>query len=932
MHRAGGCISLCLAAGWLLQAQNAGSFRSEIQPAREHENNARSIHRRAWFRDRYISYVERDGLAFAEGDMLLGDARSLRSAPLPGKDSGKPDASIIVGNGYRWPGNLIPYVIDTSGSRNPNLAATVQRAIEHWQSKTSYRFVNRQQQANYVVFSAKDSGCYSSIGMSGGPQVVNLEVGCLTGQAIHEIGHSVGFFHEQSRNDRDQFVTVLTDNITPANVFNFDKAGSRGADTALYDYNSIMHYEANAFSRNGKDVLATIPPGIPIGQRSGLSPADIDAAESIAGWTNLPYVIATNPPGLTVAVDGKSCVAPCYFPEWTAGSSHSITTAGPQNLPNDPIHAYYFARWNDAGAQSHAITANVGRRVITANFSTIAQGVTAPDLIVSSFSAPQTAAPGGKINISATVQNIGKQDASAFRFGVYISADRVIQPSDRYLAFCTIGSLAPGASYDCFGEITLPNDLPGGNYYIGGFADDQSQVLESDESNNSTANQNGVTLITSTTAAYPDLVVTSFTAPVTGTAGGVIANTRVEVRNRGLGASGGFRIGYYVSRSATYDSNAIYTTWSCTEGQGLPAGDTASCSGNIGLPANLPAGSYYLIAVVDDLLQVTESEESNNARPNDSGVFTVVPPPATQADLVVTTFTAAASGTIGQKLSNTVLEIRNKGTANAGKFRIGYYYSANAGVTTKDIFSGWACDIPEGLAANATTTCSGDIGIPTNLSPGQYNVAAIVDDLAEVDESDESNNSGNSQNGKLTLAFAASPDLTVTSFTAAVTGNIGQTIADNKATVMNQGTVAAGKFRIGYYWSTKSPVTVSDVFSGWSCTVSGGLAPGDSFSCTGEIGVPDSLAPGSYYLAAIVDDLLEVDEASEANNARVNDSGMVKLAVPTMPDLAVTSLTGPTSGTVGQNLQGARVQVKNQGNARAEKFRIGFYYSTASRT
>jgi len=48
-----------------------------------------------------------------------------------------------------------------------------------------------------------------------------------------------------------------------------------------YDYKSIMHYPTWGFSKNGQPTIETIPPGIPIGQRSELSAGDIAAIHSM---------------------------------------------------------------------------------------------------------------------------------------------------------------------------------------------------------------------------------------------------------------------------------------------------------------------------------------------------------------------------------------------------------------------------------------------------------------------------------------------------------------------------------------------------------------------------------------------------------------------------------------------------------------------------
>lgn len=56
--------------------------------------------------------------------------------------------------------------------------------------------------------------CYSHIGRQGGRQEVSIGRGCeYKATTIHEMMHAIGFYHEQSRRDRDSFVTVNFHNI-----------------------------------------------------------------------------------------------------------------------------------------------------------------------------------------------------------------------------------------------------------------------------------------------------------------------------------------------------------------------------------------------------------------------------------------------------------------------------------------------------------------------------------------------------------------------------------------------------------------------------------------------------------------------------------------------------------------------------------------------
>ena len=67
---------------------------------------------------------------------------------------------------------------------------------------------------------------------------------------LHELMHAVGFWHEQSRPDRDQYVKILTHNIIEKEKDNFHKYRfSESNFVGYYDYCSIMHYELDAFSK-----------------------------------------------------------------------------------------------------------------------------------------------------------------------------------------------------------------------------------------------------------------------------------------------------------------------------------------------------------------------------------------------------------------------------------------------------------------------------------------------------------------------------------------------------------------------------------------------------------------------------------------------------------------------------------------------------------
>ena len=232
---------------------------------------------------RPVIYSNVDGKAVVEGCIVLGTvdemellAARIRQFPLALVD---PDAEVlgvaIVGQQFRWPSLDIPYTIAPG---MPD-TARIDGAIAEWQAKTRFRFKRRVNEANYIVF-ASGGGCSSSVGMQGGAQTITLGAGCGRGNAIHEIGHALGLWHEQSRADRDANVEVLWQNIIPLARHNFEQHISDGLDLGAYDFGSIMHYPANAFGIDGRETLRPRRPAS-IGQRDALSAGDVAAIEAI---------------------------------------------------------------------------------------------------------------------------------------------------------------------------------------------------------------------------------------------------------------------------------------------------------------------------------------------------------------------------------------------------------------------------------------------------------------------------------------------------------------------------------------------------------------------------------------------------------------------------------------------------------------------------
>ena len=247
--------------------------KSNDEMASETQTNAVNIAhlKKGQLNGQEITYERKNDLNFFQGDIVLSDQQLSE-----GGKANKGGASL-----YKWPSGKIYYTIASNmGSINVNKINT---AVSEYNNKTNTQWIPRTNQSNYVEFifgSSNGSDGWAHIGYQGGKQTVSLDQYISVGSVIHEMGHTVGLYHEHARKDRDQYVSIQWNNIQDGQAYNFNKYTS-GTDIGPFNINSVMMYWPNSYSKNGLPTIKRADNTNFTYNRTGFTTGDINTINTM---------------------------------------------------------------------------------------------------------------------------------------------------------------------------------------------------------------------------------------------------------------------------------------------------------------------------------------------------------------------------------------------------------------------------------------------------------------------------------------------------------------------------------------------------------------------------------------------------------------------------------------------------------------------------
>jgi CARDB len=316
--------------------------------------------------------------------------------------------------------------------------------------------------------------------------------------------------------------------------------------------------------------------------------------------------------------DGGNTASAAYFS--VDGGSTKLADFGQSSDPSDflnsgvqgaadPFNEYY------GGGTIQGLTTPDKQQLDALGFHMATVAPSKPDLTAAfDHVSNTTIAAGGSTSVDFWLVNFGKAAAAASTSGLYLSTDATITTADTLLTTVASPGLTANGTAGYYDHqtvsLTLPGNLAPGTYYIGGVADSNNTIAESNETNNN----HDATQITVTGPAQPDLTAAFDHVSNTTIAAGGSTSVDFWLVNFGKAAAAASTSGFYFSTDATITTaDTLLTT---VASPGLTANGTAGYydhqTVSLALPSNLAPGTYYIGGIADYNNVIAESNEANN--------------------------------------------------------------------------------------------------------------------------------------------------------------------------------------------------------------------------------------------------------------------------------------------------------------------------------
>lgn len=518
-----------------------------------------------------------------------------------------------------------------------------------------------------------------------------------------------------------------------------------------------------------------------------------------------------------------------------------------------------------------------------------------PDLVVPQVQAPDQSFAGQRILARWRVENRGARDIPAnersWADALYLSTDTSLSGDDRRIGSRAFrGNLQPGEGYSVVDyEVTIPRDLPAGNYYLLVKTDARNSVYEfTNESNNVGASAQPIEILANPPNIV-DLVVDSVQAPTTGQAGNTIT-VQWRVLNQGVDpAPAPWIDAVYLSTTPTFNRSEATQLASTVYRSDLPGGEYYEQTLEIRLPDCLPAGQYYLFVVTDETDGVVEYDPSHDAEQNNVSMPVTIRTTLTTVDLVVPSVFAPTQAVSGTQI-RVEWEVRNVGdrTTPVSQWEDRIFLTRADGTVVRELGR-----FPHSGALEPGDKYTGFavVSLPPNLQ-GEFRIVVETDANNRVVECNAENN--NRQSASIQLSYGDLPNLQVSGVTISQnTAQSLQTITVNWR-VQNTGTAGASGWTDGIYLSSTPSLAGANLLR--RSPAPSGLSPNSSYDTNAMVTIP-IVPPGQYYVLVVADDTGHI---FEGENEQDNIAYVYPLEIsrPSV-DLTVEAVSAPSEATAG---------------------------------